>query len=340
MYKILTSLQRSSLLALHRKERDKKVADRVKAVLLYDDRWTPPKIAQALLIEESTVRDHIKVYQKDERLTPDYKGSQPILSIEETKALSDHLETKIYVKIKDIQAHVKATFQKQMGISTLYAWLTSNGFSYKKPKIVPKNVDPVKQEAFKELYHKIMNEAALEGDPVLFGDSVHPSQQTRPAYGWIKRGKDKPIETTGARKRVNIMGILNLECMRFGYQKFETINSEAAIAFLKTVEAMYPDSKRIHLIWDQAGYHTSQEVKGFLERSRIKVHYLPPRSPNLNPIERLWKIMHEYVSDNKVYAKFKDFKKSLFYFFDHTMQNIKDILISRITDNFQTLPVN
>ena len=93
----------------------------------------------------------------------------------------------------------------------------------------------------------------------------------------------------------------------------ETINSEAAIAFLKTVEGVYPHSKRIHVIWDQAGYHTSQEVRGFLETSRIKVHYLPPRSPNLNPIERLWKIMHEYVSDNKVYAKFKDFKKSLFY---------------------------
>ncbi len=49
--------------------------------------------------------------------------------------------------------------------------------------------------------------------------------------------------------------------------------------------------------------------------------------------------MHEYVSDNKVYQKFKDFKKSLFHFFDHTIPNIKDILVSRITDTFQTLPV-
>lgn len=340
MYKILTPLQRSSLLALHSKERDKKVADRVKAVLLYDDGWTPPKIAQALLIEESTVRDHIKVYQKEERLTPDYKGSQPILTAEESAALSDHLESKIYVKIKDIQAYVKETFQKEMGISTLYAWLTTNHFSYKKPKLVPKNADPVKQQDFMELYHKVMNEAAIEGDPVLFGDSVHPSQQTRPAYGWIKRGKDKPIETTGARKRVNIMGVLNLETMRFGYQEFDTINGESAIHFLKKIEGMYPDSKKIHLIWDQAGYHTSQETKDFLETSQIKVYYLPPRSPNLNPIERLWKIMHEYVSNNRVYERFRDFKKSLFDFFDYTIPNIKDVLISRITDNFQTLPVN
>jgi transposase len=340
MYKILTSLQRSSLLALHRKERDGRVRDRIKAVLLYDDGWTPPKIAQALLIEESTVRDHIKVYQKEERLTSNHKGSEPILTSEESAALSDHLESKVYVKIKDIQAYVKETFQKEMGISTLYDWLKSNDFSYKKPKVVPKNADPEKQKEFIELYGKIMKEAALEGDPVLFGDSVHPSQQTRPAYGWIKRGKDKLLETTGARKRVNLMGILNLECMGFGYQEFDTINAGAAIAFLKEVEKMYPDSKKIHLIWDQAGYHTAQEVKDFLKTSRVKVHYLPPRSPNLNPIERLWKIMHQYVSDNKVYDKFKDFKKSLFDFFDQTIPNIKDVLISTITDNFQTLPEN
>jgi transposase len=105
-------------------------------------------------------------------------------------------------------------------------------------------------------------------------------------------------------------------------------------------QKMYPDHKRIHLILDQAGYHTAQETRDFLKTSRIKVYYLPPRSPNLNPIERLWKIMHEYVSNNRVYERFKDFKKSLFDFFDHTMPNIKDILVSRITDNFQILPGN
>jgi HTH-type transcriptional regulator / antitoxin HigA len=255
MYKILSPLQRSSLLLLHRKERDKRVADRVKAVLLYDDGWTPPKIAQALLIEENTVRDHIKVYQKEDRLKPDYKGSQPILTPEEFKVLSDHLESKVYVKVKDIQAYVKGTFHKEMGISTLHTWLTSNGFSYKKPKIVPKNADPVKQKDFINHYHKIMNEAALEDEPVLFGDSVHPSQQTRASYGWIKRGKDKPIETTGARKRLNIMGVLNLESMQFGYQDFETINAESAITFLKEVEnpdiVFVPGETLLEVIEDQ-----------------------------------------------------------------------------------------
>jgi transposase len=305
--------------------------------LLYDESWTPPKIAKALFIDEETVRRYLNAYAEEKTLSPHHQGSKPKLSAEESKALSEHLESKTYLKIKEIQAYVEQTFAKNLGISTLYDWLKAHGFSYKKPKLLPKNINPGMQKTFIESYEKLMNEASLEGEPVLFGDSVHPSQQVRPAYGWIKRGKDKPIETTGARKRVNLMGALNLETMTFGYQDFETINSEAAVEFLKKVETMYPHAKKIHLIWDQAGYHTGQIVRDFLKTSRVQVHYLPPRSPNLNPIERLWKIMHEYVSNNRTYEKFKYFKESLFHFFDHVMPNIKDLLISRITDNFQII---
>jgi transposase len=275
MNKILSAIERAQLIAFHKKEHDKRIADRTKAVLLYDDGWTPPQIAKALFIDEATVRRYLHSYQEEKKVDLKYKGSQPKLTAEESQALSDHLESHTYVKIKEIQAYVEKIFQKKLGISTLYDWLKAHNFSYKKPKLVPKNVNPALQKEFIELYEKVMNEASLEGDPVLFGDSVHPSQQVRPAYGWIKRGKDKPIETTGARKRVNLMGVLNLETMTFGYQDFETINSEAAVEFLKKIEEMYPHAKKIHLIWDQAGYHTGQIVRDFLKVSRIQVHYLP-----------------------------------------------------------------
>lgn len=91
---------------------------------------------------------------------------------------------------------------------------------------------------------------------------------------------------------MNIMGALNLETMNLVYEEFETsIKSETAVEFLKKLEAAYPGTGRIHLIWDQAGYHKGNDILKYLETSRIKVHYLPPRSPNLNAIERLWKII-------------------------------------------------
>ena len=337
MYKILTVEKRDSLVFQLKSERDKKVAYRINTVLLSDDGWTPPQIAQALFLGEGAVRDYLEAYKEEERLSFNHKGSKPLLTQEESKLLCDHLESQIYVRIKDIQAYVRKVFQKELSIATLHLWLTKNKFSYKKPKIIPKGADVEVQKAWISDYEGLMNQAALDGDPVLFGDSVHPSQQIRPSYGWIKKGQDKEIETTSARKRVNLMGALHLESMNFIYQDFETINSGATLEFFKKLEAAYPNARKIHWILDNAGYFTSDEVTKYLETSRIKVHYLPPRCPNLNPIERLWKIMHEYVSNNKVYGKFKDFKVALFGFFDTTLHNIKEILVTRITDNFHII---
>ena len=68
------------------------------------------------------------------------------------------------------------------------------------------------------------------------------------------------------------MGALNLETMNFVYKEFETsIKSENAVEFLKKLEAAYPGKGRIHLIWDQAGYHKGNDVLEYLKTSRIKV---------------------------------------------------------------------
>ena len=338
MKAFLTPEKRLSLLKEHRQERCKKRADRLKVVLWTDAGWTKQEIADALFMYVDTVYDHLKAYKEEERLEAiPQKGAEAILTKEESHILSVHLETNIYTKVKNIQAYIKTTFQKEMGLSTIRNWLKSNKFSYKKPVLKPKGADAEKQKEFIEEYEKIMTEAALNSDPVLFGDSVHPTQQTQAVYGWMKCGKEKHIETTGARKRVNLMGALNLATMRLIRRSFETINGAATVEFLQAVEASYPDAKNIHMILDQAGYHTCEEVKEYLKMSRIRMHFLPPRSPNLNPIERLWKIMHEYVSHNKVYTNFQAFKKALNQFFDVTMGNINEELVSRITDVFQAI---
>lgn len=334
MNKFLTNSERKDLLIQHKKERDKRIADRIKVVLLYDDGWTSEMIARALFIDDSTIRRHLHDYRDENRLAPDHKGSEPILTSEESESLSKHLEDKCYAKVKEIQEYVRKTYNKISSVSTLTTWLKVHDFTYKKPKITPK-ADPELQKEFLKRYEDILNLAALDGHPVLFGDSVHPSQQTRPSYGWIKKGKDKIIEVNNGQKRLNIMGAINLETLVFNYKIFDTINGLATIEYFKLIETVYPDCLKIYLILDNAGYHKSEEVQEYLKTSRIQVIFLPPRSPNLNAIEPLWKVMHEYVSNNIVYEKFKDFKKSTLNFFDVTMPSIHYILVSRITDNFR-----
>jgi transposase len=334
---VLDNKKRQELLQQHKKERDSTIADRIKVVLLMDDGWSYEKIAKALFISEISVRRHFTQYTQENILKPCHKGSEPILDEKTSQELKSHLQETIYVKIKDIKQYILKTFEIEMSKSAIYVWLKKNGFSYKKPAIVPAKANVEEQLEFVEHYNDLMKESALEGEPVLFADAVHPSQQTRPAYGWFCKKTAKPLESNAGRKRVNVMGAFNLETVSLEYEIFETIDGEATIEFLKKLEKAYPQAKKINLILDRAGYYTCAKVREFLKTSRIKVHFFPPRSPNLNSIERLWKVMHQYVSNNKVYEKFSDFKKSLLEFFDQTIPTIKEQLISSVTDNFRIL---
>ena len=91
------------------------------------------------------------------------------------------------------------------------------------------------------------------------------------------------------------------------------------------------------MVLDGAGYHRSKEVVEAAEEVGIELHYFPPYSPNLNPIERLWKVMNEYARNNQYFAKAKEFRQRINHFLDDTLPEIGASLSSRINDNFEML---
>jgi transposase len=120
-------------------------------------------------------------------------------------------------------------------------------------------------------------------------------------------------------------------------KRYEKVNSETIQYFFSELRAHNGSDKRIHLILDGAGYHRAHVVKDKANELNIELHYLPPYSPNLNPIERLWKVMNEHVRNNKYFATAKEFRDKIDEFFSQTLPKIGDILESRINNNFQVL---
>lgn len=70
---------------------------------------------------------------------------------------------------------------------------------------------------------------------------------------------------------------------------------------------------------------------------KLVLHILPPYSPNLNPIERLWKVMNELSRNNQVFKTFNEFKEKIRAFFSEKWNTIADDFRTRINDNFQSL---
>lgn len=335
MNKFLSPDERASLLQLHRSEKDRKKGDRIKVVLLSDDGWSARKIARALFIDDETVRRHLQEYQQSQKLSNASGGSESKLNRQQSKALTVHLEQYTYLNAYEIISYVEATYGVIYSHSGMISWLHQHRFSYKSPARVPAKCDSAQQEVFIREYQQLKD--TLPNDAViLFGDGVHPTMETKLSSGWIRRGKNKPIKTGASRTRVNLLGAINLTDLSLISKTYKTINSDAVSSFMQVLKEAYPD-KKIHLILDRGPYNRSKETLKAAKKLNIDIHWLPPYSPNLNPIERCWKVMNEEVRNNVFFRSASEFKSAINDFFESTWEKIKSGLFTRINDNFQRI---
>ena len=80
------------------------------------------------------------------------------------------------------------------------------------------------------------------------------------------------------------------------------VNTKMMNLFLAEMAAAFPD-KKIMLIWDQAGWHKSNSLK---VPENIVLRSLPPYSPELNPVEKLWQWLKKHVCRNRLFAYLDD----------------------------------
>lgn len=293
-------------------------------------------IAQSQRIHETTVRRHLNDWLNDEKLKPENGGSDSHLSEAQTTELISHLTDNLLPTTQAIIELVDEWWGIRYTVPGMNKWLHRNHFSYKKPTGVPHKYSAEAQQAFVDTYNQLKSEASDE--PILFIDGVHPTQGTKLAYGWMPKGRKTIVETTGSRTRLNIMGALNLNDIGSTViREYDTINSLNIGKFFIAIRETYPITQKVHIILDGAGYHRSELVQEWAYVMNIELHYLPPYSPNLNPIERLWKVMNEVVRNNRYFASSKDFREEIHRFFSERLPALAGALSRRINDNFQTL---
>ncbi|MEL8644744.1 IS630-like element ISEc40 family transposase [Escherichia coli] len=333
----ITEQQKAELERLHDSSRDGRVRDRIKAILLASEGWSSAMIAQALRLHQTTIDHHISEFLNKGKLKPENGGSDSKLSAEQTAFLISQLSDNLFHHTRDVIAFVTRTWNIIFSIPGMNKWLHRNGFTYKKPSGVPHKLSEEKQRQFIEYYKEL--KTTVGDEPILFIDGVHPTQATKISYGWIRKGQKKAVKTTGSRTRLNIMGALNLKALTSPLIcEYKTINEYNVSRFFNEIRKVYPDyNQKIHVILDGAGYHRSQLVKDWAEVVNIRLHYLPPYSPNLNPIERMWKLMNEHARNNRYFSSTREFREAISVFFNQTLPDIADSLTSRINDHFQVL---
>ena len=153
----------------------------------------------------------------------------------------------------------------------------------------------------------------------------------------IKKGEEKHIKTNTGRNRLNINGVYDVEEKKVIAREDESVNAQSTVKLLTQLLSHQPKGK-LYVILDNARYYRSEFVKEFLKgNTRIKFVFLPPYSPNLNLIERIWKYVKKKVAYNKYYEEFSVFRRKFLYRLNN-LEPFQDELETLMTERFQLFP--
>jgi transposase len=319
-----------------------RLARRANALVLLDDGMSCSFISKVLFLDDDTIRTWYRLYQEDgiEGLASfNHEGGSCRLTVEQQEKLKAWIGETLPRTTRQVGAWITLAFGIEYQTrSGLIALLHRLGMEHRKPKAISRKLDPVKQSAFIKAYESLMNQLSAD-EAAIFADAVHPTHAARPVGCWAPKETPVAIEQSSGRDRLNIHGAIDLETGRTIMKDVLTVDALSTIMLLMAIEAAYPGMRLIHVFLDNARYHHAKLVQVWLARPecRIKLHFVPAYCPHLNPIERLWGLMHRHITHNKVYATFKDFSIAMLTFLRDGVPGNWGTYCDEVTDNFRII---
>lgn len=154
---------------------------------------------------------------------------------------------------------------------------------------------------------------------VFFYDEAFFKRESTVTRGWYLKGLKNTVDCPVTKEKVGVSGALNSRNGRVHSLIFDGCDSNTFIYYLGSLLEEYKEGKKIALVLDNASSHKSKLVKEFVAsvNDRLELIYLPPYSPDLNPVERVWKDLRYKVTHN-VYFDSKDILE------EHIMTYLKE----------------
>jgi transposase len=137
-------------------------------------------------------------------------------------------------------------------------------------------------------------------EPVFFEDEVDIHLNPKIGPDWMLPRQQKWVMTPGQNQKRYIAGALRADHGDLVFVQSTHKNSDLFLSLVAKLMRSYPSAKRIHLVLDNYGIHSSKRVRRFLtdHAVRVELHFLPPYCPEENAIERTWLDLHANVTRN------------------------------------------
>lgn len=157
-------------------------------------------------------------------------------------------------------------------------------------------------------------------------------------------GQRLEVGVGGGRKRLNILGAFCPDDHEYVDRRYtdRNLNAQSLMALFTVIMARHPETKRLLIYLDNARYHHAVVLKQWLEALQaergivFELKHLPAYSPNLNLIERLWKLLRKEALQ-KWHATFEDMQQSVAEVLDH-LDRYEEQLATLRTERFRLSP--
>ena len=193
-----------------------------------------------------------------------------------------------FITLEQIKAYLLSKKLK-ISITTIHKILKLSNLSYKrvKTKYYYKSLETLyaKQKAFTDIVSKIPNDKILCIDESYFDSNIKSN------YAWSIKGKPLSHYKEVITKKQSLITIIS-NCKVLKYELYNgNINSARFLSFLSSVLSEYND---YHILMDNVRFHKTKEVTEYINNNN-SVLYIPPYSPQFNPIEEVFSQLKSYL---------------------------------------------
>jgi transposase len=313
---------------------DRRVLQRVTALLLLADQHTVSAVAERVGMGRSTIYGWLHAFLAERCASLVYRTS-PGRPAKLTKTQKGQLHAFVVAGPEAAgyatgcwnSAIVQDLIEREFGVlySVPYVaeLLRNLGFTYQKARFISDHLDEARREHWRAVeWPALLRAARRQGALLLFGDEASFAQWGSLGYTWAPRGEQPLVQTCGKRKGDKVFGLIDYFSGRlFAHGHDGRFTAERYCAFLTTVLAA--TDRPICLVQDGARYHTAQATRDFCaaHAARLTIHQLPAYSPDFNPIEHLWRNIKRRNTHNRYFPTFATLTEAvetaLAHFRDH-----------------------
>jgi transposase len=214
-------------------------------------------------------------------------GRPPIIPAEKKPVLHEvlqHPETVQQTHWTGVTFHgyLRRELELEIGYSTVIRFLHEQGFALKVPQPWPDRQDETLRQKFRDKIKELLQDPTVD---LWFADESGFEGDPRPRRRWAMKGHKARVTKNGDHVRMNVTGMVCSRTGQFYALEFTHSDTDIFQAFLNSASRdVKRERPRNILIVDNASWHKAKR----LDWGAFEPLFLPPYSPDLNPIERLW----------------------------------------------------